>query len=73
MTLLRSLLHHSEAIDPVLAGWIRDKIDDIFGLPPAVIALALGAGIVAIPIALATAALRRRDRDVGRGVWRGEP
>ena len=55
----RSVLHHGEAIDPTLAEWIRHKIDDLVGLEPATIAIVLGVVIVALPIALGVAAVRR--------------
>ena len=55
-----SVLHHGESIDPTLAEWIRHEIDDLLGLEPATIAVVLGAVIVALPIALGVAAVRRR-------------
>jgi len=56
------VLHHGEAIDPTLAEWIRRKIDDVVGLGPATIAVVLGVVIVALPIALGVAAVRRQRR-----------
>jgi hypothetical protein len=57
---LRSVLHHGESIDPTLAEWIRNEIDDLLGLEPATIAVVLGAVIVVLPIALGVAAMRSR-------------
>ncbi len=56
------VLHHGEAIDPTLAEWIRHKIDDLVGLEPGAIVAVVGAVIVAFPIGLGVAALRRRER-----------
>ena len=58
------VLHHGEAIDPTLAEWIRQEIDDLLGLTPATIAVLLGAVIVVAPVVLGVAAVRRR-RGVG--------
>ena len=52
-------LHHSEAIDPALADWIRHKIDDVLGLDPVTIVVLLGSLIVAFPVGLGVAASRR--------------
>jgi hypothetical protein len=48
--LLRSPLHHSEAIDPTLIGWIRDEIDALLGLDAIVIVVLLGFVILAFPL-----------------------
>ena len=53
-------LHHSESIDPTLAEWIRHKIDDVLGLDPMTIVALLGTAIVAFPVGLGLAAMRRR-------------
>ncbi len=58
----RAFLHHSEAIDPTLADWIRHKIDEIVGLEPAAIVTILGVAIVAFPIWLGLSVLRQRRR-----------
>ncbi|MGE3961074.1 MAG: hypothetical protein AB7F65_05275 [Dehalococcoidia bacterium] len=60
LPLLRSPLHHSEAIDPTLAGWIRDEIDRLLGLEPAAIATLLGLLILAFPVWLGVSASRHR-------------
>ncbi len=57
---LRTLLHHSESVDPTLIHWIRERIDAIFGLGAATIVLALGLLIVVFPIALVWLARRRK-------------
>jgi hypothetical protein len=59
--LLRVILHHSEAADPTLVRWLRDEIDHLFGFPPIVYVVVLGAGMVAFPLALLWFARRRRD------------
>lgn len=56
------LLHHSESVNPTLVEWIKDKIDDIFGLGPATIVVVLGAVTLAFPIGLMALALRRSRR-----------
>lgn len=63
MTLLRSLLHHSEAIDPTLIEWIRHEIDDLTGLEPESIATILGLVILAFPVWLGVSAIRRQRHD----------
>lgn len=62
MPLFRSALHHSEAIDPTLAEWIRHKIDDIVGLEPGTIVAILGIAILAFPVWLGFSAARQRRR-----------
>lgn len=57
-----SLLHQGEAIDPALIEWIQHKISDLVGLGPGAIALVLGVVIVAAPIGLGVAAVRRQRR-----------
>ena len=63
MTLLGSLLHHSEAIDTTLIEWIRHEIDDLTGLEPGSIATILGLVILAFPVWLGISAARRQRRD----------
>ncbi len=60
--LLRSLLHHSEPIDPTLIGWIRDEIDALLGLDAIVIVVLLGLVILAFPLWLGFSASRHRRR-----------
>lgn len=59
---LRSSLHHSEAIDPTLVGWIRDEIDRLLGLDPMAIVALLGFAILAFPLWLGFSASRHRRR-----------
>lgn len=56
MSFTAFVLHHSEAIDPTLADWIRHEIDAVLGLGPVSIVLVLGVLIVAFPLALLVAA-----------------
>lgn len=53
------LLHHAESVNPTMVEWIKDKIDDIFGLGPTTIVIVLGAVTIAFPIGLMALALRR--------------
>lgn len=62
LSLLRSPLHHSEAIDPTLIGWIRDEIDRLLGLDAIAIVALLGCAILAFPLWLAFSASRYRRR-----------
>jgi len=63
MSLFAAVLHHSEAIDPTLAEWIRHKIDDVLGLEPGTIVAILGVAILAFPIWLGISAARQRRRE----------
>lgn len=62
LPLVRSSLHHSESIDPTLAQWIKDLIDDLVGLDATAIVVLLGAVIVAFPLWLALSAARHGRR-----------
>jgi hypothetical protein len=46
------LLHHSEAVDPILIEWLLHKIDDILGFGPTAMVLLLGSLIIFFPAAL---------------------
>lgn len=70
MSVFGYVLHHSEAIDPTLAEWIRHKIDDILGLDPGTIVAILGVVILAFPLGLGILASRRR-RALARGTGEG--
>lgn len=61
LTLLRSPLHHSEAMDPTLIGWIRDEIDRLLGLDAIAIVALLGCAILAFPLWLGFSASRHRS------------
>ncbi len=54
------LAHHSEPTDPELITWLVHALDSIVGLGPVVMAVAIGAAVVAIPAALAYLARRAR-------------
>lgn len=60
--LLRTPLHHSEAIDPTLIGWIRDEIDALLGLDATAIVALLGFMILAFPLWLGVSASRHPRR-----------
>ncbi len=62
MLMLRSPLHHSEAIDPTLIGWIRDEIDALLGLDAIAIVAMLGFMILAFPLWLGFSASRHKRR-----------
>ena len=59
---LRVLAHHSESVDPTLWVWIRHQIDEITGLGPGAIVVAIGVAIAAIPAVLMTLLILRRRR-----------
>ncbi len=61
------ILHHAEYVDPTLIDWIKDKIDQIFGVGPTTIVIVLGLVTVAFPVALMALALRRARRARSRG------
>lgn len=54
------LAHHSESVDPTLWEWIRHQIDEITGLGPGAIVVAIGVAIAAIPVVLMTMLILRR-------------
>ena len=62
LPLLAGLAHHSEPGDPVLMGWIQDRIDAIFGLEAGAIVIVLGAVIVLIPVAIMALFVVQRAR-----------
>ncbi len=51
--------HHGES-DPELMLWIKHLLDQIFGLGPWAVVLALGALMVGLPLAVAVAYLLQR-------------
>ena len=57
--LFHLVLHHAESVDPELIDAIRHQIDAILGADALVIAIVLGLVIVALPLAVAVAAVRR--------------
>jgi hypothetical protein len=60
------LAHHSEAIDPTLAEWIRHKIDEVLGLEAGTIVLLLGSLIVLFPVILLALVWFQRHRAARR-------
>ena len=60
--LLSLLAHHSEAADPDLLEWIKDRLDAIFGLGPMVIVIVLGLVMLAIPAAILVVYFTQRRR-----------
>ncbi len=51
-------MHHSESVDPTLAGWINDLLHDLLGWGPWTFVVVFGLAIVAIPIWLIYTSLR---------------
>ena len=62
MFLLSGLAHHGEPGDPELLVWIRDQIDAVLGLGTAGMVIALGAVIVAVPVAIMAVFVVQRAR-----------
>ena len=62
MFLLSGLAHHGEPGDPDLLVWIRDQIDAVLGLGATGMVIALGAVIVAVPLAIMVVFLVQRAR-----------
>ncbi len=56
------IAHHSEAADPTLIHWIRERIDAVIGLEPVAIVTLLGILIALFPIVLMLMAWRRQRR-----------
>ena len=52
--------HHSEPTDSELLEWLTHTLDSILGLGPVVMVVLIGVVVVAIPLAIAALALRRR-------------
>ena len=42
--------HHTESVDPTLAGWINDLLHDLLGWGPWSFVIVLGIAIVLIPL-----------------------
>ncbi len=49
---LSAALHHGEAGDPELLGWIMHRLDALISLDPATIVALLGLAVVAMPVAV---------------------
>lgn len=52
--------HHSEPTDPELLEWLTHTVDLVVGQGPVVMAVLIGLVVIAIPLAIAVLALRRR-------------
>lgn len=50
--------HHTESVDPTLAGWINDLLHELLGWGPWTFVAVFGVAIVAIPIWLIYTTLR---------------
>ena len=46
------LLHQGDAADPELIHWLKDRMDEILGLGPWTMVAAMGAIVIAIPLAI---------------------
>ena len=46
------LLHQGDAADPELIHWLKDRMDEIFGVGPWGMVAATGAIVIAIPAAI---------------------
>ena len=62
MFLLSGLAHHGEPGDPELLVWIRDQIDAVLGVGATGMVIALGAVIVALPLAIMVVFVVQRAR-----------
>ncbi len=51
-------MHHTESVDPTLAGWINDLLHDLLGWGPWTFVVVFGLAIVAVPIWLIYMSLR---------------
>lgn len=52
--------HHSEPTDSELLEWLLHTVDSILGQGPLVMVVFIGLVVLAIPLAIAVLALRRR-------------
>jgi hypothetical protein len=55
--------HHTESVDPTLAGWINDLLHDILGWGPWTFVVVLGIAIVAVPLWLICNAFRHTSAE----------
>ena len=46
------LLHQGDAADPELVHWLKERMDEIFGVGPWVVVGTMGAIVIAIPLAI---------------------
>lgn len=52
--------HHSEPTDSELLEWLTHTVDSVLGLGPVVMVVLIGVVVIALPLAIAVLALRRR-------------
>ncbi len=50
--------HHSEGVDPTLAGWIRDLLDSLLGWGPWTFVVVFGIAIAVVPLWLIYTAIK---------------
>ena len=62
MQLFNYLLHHDEGIDPTLAEWIPNAIDDFFQIDPLVVIVIGIIGILIFPLILLTLSRRYKQQ-----------
>ena len=62
MQLFNYLLHHDEGIDPTLAEWIHNAIDDFFQVDPFVLIVIGIIGILIFPLILLTLSRRHKQQ-----------
>ncbi|MCH2657713.1 MAG: hypothetical protein MKZ81_01750 [Dehalococcoidia bacterium] len=62
MQLFNYLLHHDEGIDPTLAEWIHNAIDDFFQVDPFVLIVIGIIGILIFPLILLTLSRRYKQQ-----------
>ena len=58
--LIAVVLHHAEAVDPDLVGWLRHQIDAFLGVDALAIVIMLAVVILTLPLGIGYAALRYR-------------
>ena len=57
------LLHQGDAADPELIHWLKDQMDEILGVGPWVMVGAMGAIVIAIPLAIGLFYFYQQRRD----------
>ena len=56
------LLHQGDAADPELIHWLKDRMDEIFGLGPWAMVGATAGIVIAIPVAIGLLYLYQQRR-----------
>ena len=57
------LLHMGDAADPELIHWLKERMDEIFGVGPWVMVGTMGAIVIAIPVAIGLFFYYQQRRD----------